>query len=623
MNITNPYRLDLTHTVWSMEELEKLSEDKMDSISESPTDELETTTLAIESIAQKELKLLDQDFKITNEDSSSEQLNDVLKQKLYLKNIKRNLVNHDKLINKANLTYHLSIPTHQKTIEKIKKKALFLDKIEKQIKLKRFSKCIYYLEKDIKDNNTNLDITLLNFLYHRDFDFINHLSKENRAETLAHFYSLLNTNFTMTAMDVDSVTHKQLIAPVEILITNLGFEEEINNHMEEIKKERRAILESRLNDKDFLTSTPHKLVSQIQLDILEKTLKFISMKEDEKISLTKVLQEYFDYEKNMIDLSIQNEEDSRKEFKEIILNDLSYSEEQKKLLLNELDSTSFLINDLIFDKMLDILVSTQKEKKTNLLTNFSYKIQEKQNKLSGCIPEKFFKKEIDKALKKFKKVEAWGWFKNNESDTCFRYSQKAWGSHEILGTGICQALNYRWIKKIMENPSSHITDVGYFAENLIRKGKSDITSRDRMDYAIYSVEGTLKEGFSSGIGKTILKRDKLDYQEISTTSTIREMIDSLYKDYDKTLVFSHSGGVFEINAQRNESGHALGMQIDPAQGVYRFWDVNSGFYQYNSREELTAAFEDYMTKFYNNKYTYFVVCQYIPTDSHNSPPLSQ
>lgn len=94
------------------------------------------------------------------------------------------------------------------------------------------------------------------------------------------------------------------------------------------------------------------------------------------------------------------------------------------------------------------------------------------------------------------------------------------------------------------------------------------------------------------------------------------MVDSLYKNHYPRPLGVDDEGIFDISiyhlgGNKSNKGHSLGMQIHPTQGLYRFWDVNSGFYEYNSLEELKANFEDYMVKFYKHTdYNSFTACQY-------------
>jgi len=78
-----------------------------------------------------------------------------------------------------------------------------------------------------------------------------------------------------------------------------------------------------------------------------------------------------------------------------------------------------------------------------------------------------------------------------------------------------------------------------------------------------------------------------------------------------------SHGIFSINIARMTSadspgwGHAIGCQIDHQAGIYRFWDVNTGFYEYPSYEQFSTQFSSYLKSQYPD-YNWARAVQYTP-----------
>lgn len=125
--------------------------------------------------------------------------------------------------------------------------------------------------------------------------------------------------------------------------------------------------------------------------------------------------------------------------------------------------------------------------------------------------------------------------------------------------------------------------------------------------ARYEIE---KDDASGAIPKSILIKDRLRSQRVvkSNFVAIGALIESIAatNEKDPTLL-GKSSGIFEISFFKKmkeqgkitlTEGHVLGMQIDPVSGIYRFWDVNSGFYSYPNLRALKKAAETYMDEFY-------------------------
>ena len=59
-------------------------------------------------------------------------------------------------------------------------------------------------------------------------------------------------------------------------------------------------------------------------------------------------------------------------------------------------------------------------------------------------------------------------------------------------------------------------------------------------------------------------------------------------------------------------GHAMGMQIDDTNKIYRFWDVNTGFYQYESLDAMRKGVDEQMKTYYPD-HNVFCCSQYVNT----------
>lgn len=60
-------------------------------------------------------------------------------------------------------------------------------------------------------------------------------------------------------------------------------------------------------------------------------------------------------------------------------------------------------------------------------------------------------------------------------------------------------------------------------------------------------------------------------------------------------VFSITG----VDGVKQGTAHALGIQIDERNQVFRFWDVNTGMYQFENLKDLESAFKEYVESLYH------------------------
>ncbi len=222
----------------------------------------------------------------------------------------------------------------------------------------------------------------------------------------------------------------------------------------------------------------------------------------------------------------------------------------------------------------------------------------------------------------------------------FSFSQSAWGNGEILGTGACSGINFRWIRKLMTEPRKQITSHDDLKEtNEVQKNTSpfanssttasttsssnqisQITLSDRIAQATHSLEIRLgKSKGRFGVGEAMLRKYNMSVKWNTNYMNISAVIDEAEKKKNNTLLGAASStqngfdenGIFHISGWGNpsKSGHAFGMQILSEDNIYRFWDVNYGFYQYDTFAKMKNAFK-FHTKTCYDDYTTFYACQY-------------
>lgn len=152
-----------------------------------------------------------------------------------------------------------------------------------------------------------------------------------------------------------------------------------------------------------------------------------------------------------------------------------------------------------------------------------------------------------------------------------------------------------------------------------------VKGEDRWIQAQYQVEKFEKE--TAAIHQQVLAKDHMQVRRLmgGNPSTISALIDAIWaKEKESPSLLGQSWGIFGINIYRarEEQGkqkwrdpHVMGMQIDRASGIYRFWDVNSGFYTYPNLETLKREAEAYIHEFYGKdkrgiEYNNFSAIQY-------------
>lgn len=202
--------------------------------------------------------------------------------------------------------------------------------------------------------------------------------------------------------------------------------------------------------------------------------------------------------------------------------------------------------------------------------------------------------------------ESNNWFERNKSKTLFTFDQGQWTGGR---GGVCAAKNFRWIKMLIDKPD--IVPKSY--HDLENSSQNDIEEvgvslRDRMDQSLYSLELFFSKNEILHIGESILKRDKMCAEYWGKADSIEELIERVnagltYNPYPRVIL--------DIGAYGEESAHAMGMQIDHTRKLYRFWDVNTGFYSYESVENMKLEFQGYIRYLYENKFTSYQAYQYL------------
>lgn len=567
---------------------------------------LQTVGRLIDDLAEKELNQIDKSIdKLTSVDRSDIDIN-----KTYLKNLLSNLKNHDKVIKKYNDIHTiLTVPQHQQIIEKIEKKLAYLDSLDQNLKLKKFSRVLQFLQDAIDDKDT-YSIKALNRGFSDYIDLIKTFDQQDQEEAKQRFQSLLNTHLINSLLwNPKELNH--LLEPVKEAMKTTKLEKELPK-IDKIRAEVVSKLKTRLNNPKNLNTLPlPELLEKIQSDVINSTLNILSSTKTQKVKLSELLKNYYAYEKSEIDTFDQIKKECIEKKKESIVDSLTYTEEQKQWALEELTDINFSSVDPL--KKVFFTTSKKNHITLNKVQSQLHILQKDLGKNTETVKSETMKI-IDKKLDEIQK-NYWGWFQDHQKARQFPFSQGWWGSNEMLGRGICKAINYRWIKKIMAHPTDDIKNVAQLEDPVnipLKEGGSRLSARDRMNQATSSLEWHSGQTTDS-IGQTVSKRDKLTGETLFKGDSVRKMIDSLCEQDLKKPIFERSGGVFDITATGKDSAHALGIQIDPKHNIYRFWDVNTGLYQFNSREQLTDAFESYMAKYYENKFTKFTAFQYLST----------
>lgn len=293
---------------------------------------------------------------------------------------------------------------------------------------------------------------------------------------------------------------------------------------------------------------------------------------------------------------------------------------------------------------------------------------------SDAFSEKILDSRINKALNQQfildRKKSDTGWSERNAKYRLFEFDQSTWGDHHVLGRGCCLMINYRWVKGVMKNPTQKFSRVDELDPELSRvspmplgkalvtvksadfqkmlkekeqqrawtgprtessanadvsmsgwdlsppeSSSSDdddakVTAHDRFMQASRAVEFAKTDDRTVGVSDKAAQKDGFKKTHLVNRATsIVNMIDQLVNDQPQVLLTS--GGAIDIYMGASDSAHEIGMQIDQATNTYRFWDVNSGFYSYDTLDQLKKEMSSYLTDVYDDEFKKFYAIQYV------------
>lgn len=211
----------------------------------------------------------------------------------------------------------------------------------------------------------------------------------------------------------------------------------------------------------------------------------------------------------------------------------------------------------------------------------------------------------------------------------FQFEQGGGDDQQILGQGVCHALNFRWIMTLMDRPMQGVhkkPDLDLFGDA--------VTSEDRFQQAFGSIslsQGQIlhrrKELFDryfphisasdhvmnrlsreidrASVGGRDLDSDLMPVKTLKRFNVIQRKSEQVCHSIEDIVDLAHRldarecpSGLFEIIARGSEDGHALGMEIDKINGVFSFWDVNYGFWTFTNFQQMKACFSRFLNAVY-------------------------
>lgn len=222
------------------------------------------------------------------------------------------------------------------------------------------------------------------------------------------------------------------------------------------------------------------------------------------------------------------------------------------------------------------------------------------------------------------------WLSANQKAIRFRFNQNALGVHKVLGDGICYGINFRWMDALQKDPTKKISSVDDLSGESEKLEKKPLSPRYLQANANVEWLFTRRlHRMSPSLLRKAGYQAKDHFLDIDL-KTAEELVDALSHDDGKRFQLEESNGTVEIAAIKckrdvkgtrlgSMGGHALGMQLDRKNGIYRFWDVNGGLFEYDSLQELKEAFSSYLAALYPpederwpSSYNAFHITQYTP-----------
>lgn len=214
------------------------------------------------------------------------------------------------------------------------------------------------------------------------------------------------------------------------------------------------------------------------------------------------------------------------------------------------------------------------------------------------------------------------WERSYAPYRCFSFSQYKFDSGNTLGQGVCLALDYIWSQQIQKQPTVNLTN----AFDLLPKTRgaqrspvpmpeSPIPAYVRYIQATYEIEPA---NLGLKLPKKILEKDGIEQRMLigiqePPTQGIKELVELLLaKNKSGQISLQDSSGIVTVGAA-GKRAHVFGLQILEKEGIYRFWDVNEGLWQFNSLPGMMIAFTSYLAiKYHQDTYQRFSAAQYVP-----------
>lgn len=578
-----------------------------------------------------------------------------------LKNLELNLKNHNAVVEEFNQRFFfkdaiVGCPTHAKILKQVEKKLSGLkkavqdmEKMKKSEEIKAFGKLIEELKQNLA-NGLQMTKEVLLTSYPLLLDRAKQLGLDSQKNMIVSLNQLFNRSYIQYL--VDSIKLDQIPLPLsfENCFVKLGIDpEEAKKKISSGKNQLVKQLETYLTDNE-LADPPPELAQKIQRNFLNMAASLLASGPQQADVLRPFIEKIYHFEMDMQRLIIETEHEEKESIEEVFAEAVPTTEEDKKIkeiFLNKWRRHAFpsILPDIMKELFSQIDFDVSNVQRLETVIQAAKKKWSKKKVSSHYLQQS--KKVFDIFIQEAKQLaHIPTWKEKNAHAQRFSFNQSAWGEQQIFGEGACAAINYRWIRRLLQNPSLKITSVedlnvsnkdeqimvkALIQSEAFKKATgenedfsidfSEVKPEDRITQATYQVERRLGAPVKSGsIGTAILKRDHMRYETLERYQpTIESLIDSLMEKHRSELTAHDTGGLVDIGIyafdpinKKFSNGHAMGMQIDPTRYLYRFWDVNSGFYQYSSLEEMKTAMKEYMDEFYEGEYNYFEAGQYSP-----------
>jgi hypothetical protein len=495
------------------------------------------------------------------------------------------------------------------------------------------------------------------------------LEPQKAEECKLRYQGLVNKAYLETLKNKVIQEKMDLPQSISIVLSQLGFGSEwIKEKLPNARESLIKMIESQLADPELMKIPPKIVVQDVLAKVFGITSKLLELDQDKQKNLSALLGKLFAFESVFEKLHIDLAEVTKDYLTTFLTQQYGKDGalENEKLLHYHLSRLATYKSPSLFplilekaftDPSIQLKINTldQSDLFSQTLNRLEQHIEEQKNSLMENLAE-IAQNEVLMFLEPMsteKDQAKSDWFERNQTHTRFTFNQNEWGNQHILGgDGCCAAINFRWIKEIMKDPSrfyksaddlnpavSEQRDWRFSTRPLSLPSGSKILSKDRKIQAELRIN-VLVDKSGQGMSNKILKRDGMQKDILISyrskpPNTITKLIEELHErnTQENLGLLDRSHGIIDLTVmveKRNKQGqitafenpHAIGMQIDPMSGTYRFWDVNSGFYSYPSLEMLKTESEAYMQAFYEGKYNNFSATQYIEEEKKPSPPSS-